>query len=269
MENNDNEKESLNENISSIFGVSTTGPLHIQLGLPCQDSCAFVSFPNNVGIVAVSDGLGSAHKSDKGSSIAVNTVIETARCMISENIEFDLLDVVKKSVTFARTALKNYAEEEKSILEDYACTLIVVAFKKNKIAVAHIGDGAVIAKTPSKLLLASQPSESEYINEVIPLTTEDWEKHLQYSEVVENVQAFMAFTDGLQRAALLNTNDGLIPFDKFVDPLFSYFMEILDCNEAESDMKNFLESEKMNAHCEDDKTLVIAILSRNYENSIL
>mgnify|MGYP000873603429 CR=1 FL=1 len=266
MENRDNEEIGLNKNLPFIFGISTIGPLHIQMGLPCQDACAFLTLPSRIGIVAVSDGLGSADKSDKGSNIAVNTVIDTARSMISKNIEFELLDIIKKSIISARIALENYAEIEKSKLKDYACTLIVVAFKKDKISVGQIGDGAVVAKTASRLLLLSKPAESEYINEVIPLTSEDWEKHIQYSESEENIQTFMTFTDGLQRAALLNTNDGLIPYDGFVNPLFSYSMELSDYSEAESDIKEFLESEKMNEHSEDDKTLVIAILPWNINN---
>jgi hypothetical protein len=135
--------------------------------------------------------------------------------------------------------------------------MIVVVMHKDNAVVAHVGDGAVIAKTNEGLKLVSGPEDSEYANEVSPLTGKDWELSLRVSPVISYVTGVMAFTDGCQRAVLRKSQDGLTPFDGFCGPLFSYANDVKDVTEAEEDIKELLLSKKVCENSDDDKTLVI------------
>jgi hypothetical protein len=150
-------------------------------------------------------------------------------------------------------------------LRELACTIIVVLTYEDTIAVAHVGDGAVVAKTNDGLKLISEPEESEYVNEVVPLTSMEWEKSLRISAKVSGVEGVAVFTDGCQRAALLRTQNGLQPYDRFFEPLFAYAQELDNLIYGEQDIRDLLASQKMSENSEDDKTLVISVLRERYE----
>ena len=104
---------------------------------------------------------------------------------------------------------------------DLACTLIVVIWSAGRVAVAHIGDGAVAGWRPEGgWEMLSQPGESEYVNETRFLTDPDWSEHLRVTVGAARLVGLVAFTDGCQRAALLRDADGRPqPFPGFLDPL--------------------------------------------------
>ena len=249
----------------SIFGTSVIGPLHIQLGIPCQDACAYEILPFDWGIIAVADGLGSASKSDIGAKIAVEAAVKAGKEFITKKKNDEIIydEILREAVFSARKSLETKANEEQCNLRDLACTIIIVVNYKDTISVAHIGDGAVVAKTKDNLKLISGPGESEYVNEVVPLTSKEWEKSLRISPIISNIECVAVFTDGCQRAALLRTQNDVLPYDQFFRPLFSYAQEELDdLSQGEEDIRNLLASHKMCDNSEDDKTLVISVLNK-------
>lgn len=244
-----------------ILGASAIGPLHLINVTPCQDAFAYDALLSGYAFIAIADGLGSAFLSDFGAKSAVDAAVFTAKEMVVSNKEdFELNLIVKKAVFSARKSLLEKAKEYQCNLRDLACTLIVVAMYMDSVAVAHIGDGAVVAKIKNGLKLISGPEDSEYVNEVSPLTGENWEKSLRITPTITNILGIMTFTDGLQRAALRKTSDGLIPFEGFCEPLFSYVTEIENIKEGEEDIKRLLSSKKVCINSEDDKTLVIGCI---------
>lgn len=242
-----------------IFGVSTIGPGHIVKDIPCQDSCSYKVLPNKLGIIAVADGLGSALMSDVGSKIAVETAISEAVKIIDENNDIDFEVGLLHTAKSARDALESYAEKNECNLRDLACTLIVVFYSNENAGVAHIGDGGVVAKTKNNLTLVSQPGESEYANEVVPLTSNNWEKNLRIVSNIPDIEMLAVFTDGCQRASLLKTKDGFEPFEQFFDPLFEYALNVDELDQGNSDVEELLSSKKLSDNSEDDKTLVILV----------
>ena len=246
-----------------IIGASVIGPLHLKSVTPCQDAFAYETLPSGTGIIAIADGLGSASLSDFGAREAVNMAVKTVRHLISDNSsgEQSLQAIAKEAVFSARKVLEEKSIEYQCKMRDLACTLIVVVIYNDTISVAHIGDGAVVAKVNDTLKLISGPGNSEYANEVTPLTGKEWENYLRVIQPVSGVSGVMAFTDGMQRAALKKTPpEGVIPFDRFCEPLFSYANEVADLREAEKDIKALLSSKKICDNSEDDKTLVIAVI---------
>ena len=62
--------------------------------------------------------------------------------------------------------------------------------------------GLLSQKLMEGLKLLSGPGESEYANEVSPLTRKRLEQSLRLSSMVSGISGIMVFTDGCQRAAL-------------------------------------------------------------------
>lgn len=247
-----------------IVGVSEIGPLHLQKDLPCQDACAFESLPPDFTVIAVADGLGSAAKSDLGARTAVEAAVHGGKVLaVSQPSEGrGLPEVTKRCILAARSALEEKATYEQCQLRDLACTIIVVMAQGNTVCVGHIGDGAVVVKTTDGLRLLSSPGESEYTNEVTPLTSDGWEESLRVSESVSGVFCVAVFTDGCQRAALKKSDSGLAPFGLFFEPLFAYVEGLTNVREGEEDFRDLLASKKICDNSEDDKTLVVAVLGR-------
>lgn len=250
-----------------FFGTSVIGPLHIQRGIPCQDACAYEILSSGFGVIAVADGLGSAPRSDIGAKSVVDAAIKTGKAAIAakKKDEINYGEILREIVFSARKTLEARAIEEKCSLRELACTIIVVLTYEDTIAVAHVGDGAVVAKTNDGFKLISEPEESEYVNEVVPLTSMEWEKSLRISAKVSEVECVAVFTDGCQRAALLRTQNGLQPYDRFFEPLFTYAQELDNLIYGEQDIRDLLASQKMSENSEDDKTLVISVLRERYE----
>lgn len=248
-------------NTVQIIGASVIGPLHLVNVTPCQDAYAHEVFSTGHSIIAVSDGLGSAFFSDFGSKDAVEASVLRVKQILSKNFDRkpDLAAIATKAAFAARQNLERKSHVYGCELRDLACTLIIVVIHRNNVAVAHIGDGAVVAKTDQGLLLVSSPGDSEYANEVTPITGRHWERSLRIAPMFSDSTGIMVFTDGLQRAALRNTLNGPIPFDRFCDPLFAYAREVIDTKKAEKDIKYLLSSKKICENSEDDKTLVIAV----------
>jgi hypothetical protein len=244
-----------------IFGTSVVGPLHVQLNIPCQDACSFRPLPCSAAAIAVCDGLGSASKSDVGARLAANAAVETAQNMLVDP-ELSGAEIVRTAVLAARRSLEAKAAEDQCPLRDLACTIIIVVARKDQLVAAHIGDGAVVALTENGLQLVSGPGESEYSNEVTPLTSSQWEETLRLSSVINDVRCVAVFTDGCQRAAFRKSANGIEPFQRFFGPIFEYANELPDPTEAGQEIHALLTSTKLCENSEDDKTLVVAVLSR-------
>lgn len=246
-----------------FFGASVIGPLHVQLAMPCQDSLAFKTIDEDFAVAAIADGLGSASKADLGADLAVKIAVESVERAIKAAPEsVDIENLAKDAAIAARRALEKRAETEQCSLRDLACTLLVAITLKDAVAAAHIGDGALVIDTDSGLHLSSGPGESEYANEVTPLTSRDWEKSLKSTPAVCGVNGIALFTDGCQRAGLKKADNGYTPFEGFFRPLFTYAAQIDDLEQANQDIHDLLASDKLSEHSEDDKTLILGILPK-------
>jgi hypothetical protein len=217
-------------------------------------------------VIAVADGLGSASKSEVGAQLAVNAAVETALCLLADPALAEKLpaDIVLAGVKGARRALEDKAAKDECSLRDLACTIIVVVVHGVELAVAHIGDGAVVAQTESGLQLVSGPGESEYTNEVVPLTSVEWEQSLRTVHIEGSISRLAVFTDGCQRAAFRKTAGSIEPFEGFFRPIFEYLEECPDNAEAEQELQALLASKKLCENSEDDKTLVVAVINQQW-----
>lgn len=247
-----------------ILGASVIGPLHIINGIPCQDAYAYDTLPSGHTIIAIADGLGSAAMSEIGSCIAVEASVQAIATTTPKELEdTELSSLARDSVVAARRALEEKAQVLVCTLRDLACTFISVVIHGDSLAVAHIGDGAVIIKRGEELIVVSEPGDSEYANEVTPLTSKKWEEALRITPVYSGISGIMAFSDGIQRAALRKLEDRRIAYKGFCDPLFSFAEETTDAQAGEQELKDFLASKKLSDHSEDDKTVILATITKN------
>jgi hypothetical protein len=236
-----------------VIAASAQGPLHLDLGIGCQDRIA-CRFSDEVVAIAVSDGLGSASLADVGAEIAVKGAVGA----VSGDIAFDQLPF--EMVRAARASLEGAAADRAVEMSDLACTLIVAVAKVDRLNVGHIGDGAVVAETFEGLVLASPPAESEYANEVDHLAGELWEQNLRLGDEVPGVTAFAVFSDGCQRAALSRSVEVFRPHPGFFEPLFQWARDVPDFVSSSEELRRVLTGEKLTEHSEDDKTLALAII---------
>ncbi|MCA1830354.1 MAG: PP2C family serine/threonine-protein phosphatase [Actinomycetota bacterium] len=229
-----------------IVGASVVGASHVRAGLPCQDAFAVASGDGYVAL-AVADGMGSAARADAGAATAVEAALET-------------VDDPASMIERARAALEARAASDECDVRDFACTLIVAVTRDGITSTAHIGDGAVAGLRAEGVVdMLSEPAHSEYVNEITPLTADDWRSHVRLGGPFEDLAAIAAFTDGCERAAITPPGEAHAGF--FL-PLFSFVRDGDDGDSAREQLAALLAGPKMTEHSDDDKTLVIAWLSQ-------
>ncbi len=257
-----------------VFGGRRTGSSHILKGIPCQDAFCCDRTETGEIIVAVADGLGSAGSSEIGSEIAVNSAVGKIKSLFRADNDYKTpkaaimknRDIINEAFYAARKALEEYAADYDIHTGELACTLIVAFTFEGALTTGQIGDGAITGMIKGNIHLLSDPGDSEYINEVTPLTSGKIEKNIRINENLLNVDVFAVFTDGCQRAFLEKKDGEYIPFEPFFRPFFSCVRKFSSENEASDEIMAFLGSEKMENNSDDDKTLVIAVLDHRDAN---
>lgn len=249
---------------SAFFvGASVVGASHFRESRGCEDSCFGAFLEPRVTVLAVADGLGSVTFGALGSRVAVRAAVVGALERIATFPKSSLDGVARAAVGSARRALLVHSRQmrveghESVEARDLACTLVVAVCKDSNVAVAQIGDGAVVACTEGRILVLSGPTGSEYVNEVIPLTSSRFREHLRVVGPVSNVTSVALFTDGCQRSFTARHGDQLEAFNGFFEPLFKYCHEYSDSPELLDQLRAFLESPRLTGVSDDDKTLLV------------
>jgi hypothetical protein len=226
-----------------VLGASVAGASHVRRGLPCQDAFRVVE-----NVIAVADGLGSAAHSELGAVAATEAAVHGA----AGHAEYEPARAALEGVVAAREALEKVARAHDYELRDLACTLIVAVYAQ-RVGLAHVGDGAVVGACGDDVFMLSPPDKAEYINEVVPITSDGWIDSVQTVVCSDAVDAIGLFTDGCQHAAIRRGR----AHPGFLGPLFAYARSEAPGDEALADLLN---GAKMAEHSDDDKTLVLAVL---------
>lgn len=237
----------------TIIGASSIGAGHARAGLPCQDAFRVLE-RDEAFAIAVADGLGSARRSDVGAAVAVDAAAARALQFVE-----DPCTAAAEALIAARDALELLADIDGCALGDLACTLLVAAGTADRAAVAHIGDGAAVGLRGDEPLILSPPGSSEYLNEVDPLTADDWEERVRWASSAGRVDALALFTDGCHHAAVRRINGSLHAHAGFFVPLFDFVRSCVDGEEGRTALAQLLSGGKMSEHSDDDKTLVLAV----------
>jgi hypothetical protein len=242
--------------------ASVIGTSHSSSPEPvCQDANQCIYLPDSgVLICVVSDGAGSAVRSDEGSRLACEIVVREASCASVD-------EVVKRSfalstLTIIREEFLAKSLEDGARFKDFACTLLVAILSGNSVAFWQIGDGAICFRLSGEDFFhyAFWPAKGEYANVTEFVTDDNASDELQFDDGSHSIADLALFTDGLERLAL-DFALGEV-HTRFLAPLFPYLRggQPGHLEEISSRMREFLTSERVNSHTDDDKTLILATL---------
>jgi hypothetical protein len=250
------------------IACSAVGKRHLERQVPCQDYGQYAIAAGSTILGAVADGAGSAKHADVGAKLAVETALEklkacatTAELPTTESSARQLFTTVVESVVIALQAQSIMGDY---LLEDLACTLLIFIATPEQVAAMQIGDGFIVINAvpgsaspknaaPAEYKLLFQPDRGEYINETCFVTSDYALEQMQVGLYSGQTQFVCASTDGLEKVAI-RINDWQ-PFAPFFIPLVACLDAPLD--EAKTYLQNFLESDRLNARTDDDKTLLL------------
>ncbi|AFY51049.1 hypothetical protein Nos7524_5330 [Nostoc sp. PCC 7524] len=254
---------------------SALGTSHESQEIPCQDYGDDRIF-NDVIVGAVADGAGSAKYADLGANLAVKTTLKylskiseylrkRQRCW--ERFSHALSETEAKKL-FTKTVEKVIKElDEQAIKKDYsvnelACTILVFVATPHWIAAMQIGDGFIVVRSQNseEYQLLFHPDRGEFANETTFITSANALQEMQV-KVIAGEQAFIcASTDGLEKVAI-RLHDWK-PFPPFFKPFEEYLQETPNPKEDHKYLDDFLNSERLNARTDDDKTLLLCLWER-------
>ncbi len=246
-----------------IVSASVRGTSHEKYELPCQDAYCYKRLSDDILIVAVADGAGSAKLSEIGSRVAVETAVNTlAQTIIhpySDAEEIDWTERLIDTLSAAKMAVEAEAAVQEVESRELATTLILVLAKSDLIAVAQVGDGAAVVEDQQGQIEAiTLPEQGEYLNETKFLIGFDAVETAQIN-IWEGEPAHLAvFSDGLQMLAL-KMPEGT-PHQPFFSPLFRFVSTVTDEQVAQEQLESFLRSPRVTERTDDDLTLILASL---------
>ncbi len=253
-------------------------------GKPLQDACVVHRSSSIRGFVVVADGAGSAPLSHLGAQAAV-AHLAAHFAAIPEDIES--LDGMSWRATAAagfsavQHRLGELAKAEGVALSTLACTLIVLAYAPDAIALAHVGDGRAAYRTPAGEWRAlMQPERGEEAGSTVFVTTtvgdDEWfDRHLRTTFLAHSVSAFTCMTDGCERSAFLVSvfsealgryHDPNLPYAPFLDPNVSTLLALQAEGVAQAEidalwaqyLRNGDERSPTLRQQADDKTMILA-----------
>ncbi|CAD5916487.1 hypothetical protein PCC9214_00376 [Planktothrix tepida] len=244
-----------------IISASVTGTSHEKQDLPCQDAHGFKQLSPDLIILAVADGAGSAKLADLGANIAVKTALETLEKQINseDNNTKDIpwQDYLKNALTVAKTALEAESISQEIEVRELATTLIIGIATPKLVAVAQVGDGAIVVEDKAgNIQELTIPTSGEYLNETVFLIAPNAIETAQINLWGGQPKYLATFSDGLQMLAL-KMPEGK-PHHPFFSPLFKFVESITDEIDAKEQLIKFLRSPRVTERTDDDLTLILA-----------
>ena len=201
--------------------------------------------------MAVADGAGSASHADTGATTACDEFIRRVGLVPPETLLTP--DGMVELFRDVREAVLAEAERLGVSGRELACTALLAVIGPSVAAFAQIGDGAMVVG--DRVIFWPEPAE--YANATDFLTDDDWAAKLHFAMTDVPVTEVAVLTDGLQRLAL--DFQGKAPHAAFFRPLFDALRSATDVEALVEPFRDFLDSPRVNARTDDDKTLVIAV----------
>jgi len=224
-----------------ITGVSVTGPAHIVLRIPNQDSYSAKIFKSGF-IAVVADGLGSSRFSNVGSKAVCRAVIDASGVWIREksNSCEKLLKLIK---VLWELYLGNYS------VEDCGTTCLFVILRNNELLLFQLGDGLILnsGKNGNYVHPASKKEFSNLTNSMHNnKRIDEWS---MAKILVKGGNSLMICTDGIADDLFC---EKYFDFMKFIKSKISGIKK----SKRESIIRNMLVNWPTKNHT-DDKTILI------------
>lgn len=245
--------------------ASVTGASHAKSQRPCQDSCRLeiLSQGDPVVVLIVSDGAGSASRSEEGSARACQEFLENVRHFVDEGgkVKDVRRETAMRWVENAARAVAQAAHSEGRPLREFACTLLAAVVTDTHALFVQIGDGAIVfwAHGQDDWCFASWPQHGEYINTTRFLTESSSRDAFEFTLAALPVYEVAVFTDGIE-ALVLNyaTKSVHSPFfDSMFPPVRIAEQGGLNMGLSE-ELACYLGSPEITERSDDDITLLMA-----------
>lgn len=245
-----------------VLSASVTGTVHERLDVPCQDFNLWEVTPEGILLCAVADGAGSASLGHIGAQIAATSALkflsrkaQKLLALTDDKIRIELLDIIQD----VKSSIESEAGKYNANPRELATTLILVVAGYQFIAVAHIGDGAVVVKDGGELFALSKPETREFVNETTFVISPKVLYEVNICILRSNFKYISIISDGLQMLAL-KMPEG-IPYVPFFSPLFEFISKVDDEKKAGEELIAFLRSERVKNRTDDDMTLLLAYIA--------
>ena len=253
-----------------VIAASVAGSSHLEKRLPCQDVYAFRVLPGGELLAAVSDGAGSAGRSQDGAHLSVEAALAGLEALCQEALPGDEAGwqaAIRNLFDEIHQELIALADTAGVPPNDFSATLTCALVTAEWLVIGQIGDGTAVAESATSvpstegvehpLFLTARPQRGEYANETCFLTQPDAARCVIVYATRKPVRTLALSTDGLLRLAF--RLPGYEPHSGFFKPLFAFAREAMNETLAQAELAAFLASERVCARTDDDKTLLLAV----------
>ncbi len=243
------------------IGASAIGTYHVANEKQLEDALCWRIVDGTL-ICLVSDGAGSASEATFAAQYCVNSGVTLIAEHLLENNQVDEA-FIYSLVEHLRDRLITEAQENDKTPDDYLSTILGCILSSDKSIFFQIGDGAIVRQTGEGIYSAVWwPDNGEYQNHTHFLIEEEAESFLKIQILDTPTQSVALFTDGLQLLTLNYENQQV--HAPFFDDMFK-FAAMADSDEKQTilnqKLAEYLNSERINARTDDDKTLFLATLN--------
>jgi len=245
--------------------ASVVGLSHIRADTRLQDAnhCFLFDWADaGQGLfTVVADGAGSAKFGGKGASIICRTLASNARSALQKSAALPDDAMIQTWLDDARNRIQLAAKKRELTARDFAATLILLMASQEAIVTAHIGDGAVVARSSDSSLwsVLSEPQHGEYAS-TTDFVTDDPQPVLRIRRHPNQFNAIATFSDGIENLVLDSVTGAASArfFTPMARPLDASSSIGRDRSLSQS-LAAFLASDRLNERTDDDKTLIIAV----------
>ena len=246
----------------SWIAASLRGTAHAANGERRQDAFRVLTAEPGVLIAVACDGAGSAAFGGPGAALAARVVTNRAKAWIDVAHAIPNPDMIELWIAEVRLALIVAADRRGCATATFATTLVLAISDGTKTITAHVGDGAIVARTADEpqLIALSWPDNGEYasttyfVTDPCPCVRMGLIEHCP-------IDRLALLTDGLERLALDFAARTAHP--PFFDRMFAVAQPGTVRGRDQSlsrSLATFLDSDSVTARSDDDKTLILAAL---------
>jgi len=195
-----------------LIGASRRGLLHAHEGRYREDTFA-IAVEAGWHLVAVADGAGSAKLSRVGAKTAVQATLRFLCESLNQKGEdakgdvSALQEALRQALALAAAELEQEASRRSTAVRELATTLLILAHRPtpegHDVVTAQVGDGSVVAWSPSRDVLAlAKPEQGQFAGETQFLTNALGPSELAARVRVEeglpkDARLFLVMTDGV------------------------------------------------------------------------
>jgi hypothetical protein len=256
-----------------VAAASVAGTAHVRGGAGCQDVhlwselCGGATAEGSALIAVLADGAGSASQAAAGARLACSFIHDAIAAWLRGGGNPRDVDRTRALGWLAALSAETtaFAASAGLTARDYSSTLLAAVVGADCASFFQVGDGAiVIAAAPPQegYECVFWPGHDEYENVTYFAAAPDAAEHLQCALIERRVAELAMFSDGLQRLALdFAAHQPHAPFFRSIlSPLHAAVPGGGGPPDALSDpLAAFLDSPRVNARTDDDKTLMLAV----------